>query len=225
MKNLIFLLFLGCTLPAFAQKLPFQFDAKGLLVLSDADMVASAYADGKLKTEQGVDDQLSIIKWGVNLEDFNLKTLAIPNSVTNWVNGLALANDGKTAFVIDTRGSLPRSVQQVKDVFTDLPAGKTLYAIDISDLQNPNIRDKIEVGSTPLSVDVNPLNQTLLICGVEKGREIQLIEWQNGKFGKIHSFAQDHKITHANWHPSGKFIGITLEKTQQVQFYQVDKKL
>ncbi|MCU0449701.1 MAG: hypothetical protein MUC97_07615, partial [Bernardetiaceae bacterium] len=80
---------------------PFRFDAKALLVLSDADMVASAYADGQLRTEPGVDDQLTVVNWQPGAP--TLRQLPVPNSVTNWVNGLAISPDGQTAFVVDTR--------------------------------------------------------------------------------------------------------------------------
>ncbi|MCU0451759.1 MAG: lactonase family protein, partial [Bernardetiaceae bacterium] len=151
-----------------------------------------------------------------------LRQLPVPNSVTNWVNGLAISPDGQTAFVVDTRGGLPRTVQQVKDVFADLPAGGQLYAIDIRDLANPKLVGQVAVGSTPVSVSVNPVNQTLLICGMEKGKEIVLVDWKNGKFGPVRTYPQAGKTTHANWHPSGKFFGLTLEETKQVVFYQVE---
>jgi DNA-binding beta-propeller fold protein YncE len=206
-----------------AQKLPFKFDAKALLTLSDADMVASAYGDGKLQTEKGVEDAFTVIKIGQNIADFQSKSLEVPNSVTNWVNGLAISTDNKTAFVVDTRGGLPRKVQQVKNVFEELPPGKTLYAIDISDLSKPKVIAKTQVGATPLSVDVNRLYGSLLICGSEKGKEIIVVEWQNGKFGKQTTFAQAGKVTHANWHPSGKYFGVTLENTKQIQFFSFEK--
>jgi DNA-binding beta-propeller fold protein YncE len=221
MKYLIFSLLILSSELASAQKLPFNFEARGILTLSDADMLASAYADGKLGTEIGIQDQLSLIQWNKKLE--SIQTLEIPNSVTNWVNALDISADGKTAFVVDTRGSLPRSVQQVQNVFTDLPPANNLYAIDIQDLNKPKMIAKIEVGISPLSVSVNPKDATLLICSAEKGKEIVLVEWKNGNFGQKKTFAQDHKISHANWHPSGNYLGITLENTQQIAFFSYEK--
>lgn len=224
-KFSISILFLFISVLTYGQKLPFNFNAKGILALSDADMVASAYADGKLNSEAGINDMFSTITVGDNIQDIKVKNIHVPNSVTNWVNGMTISKDQKTAFVIDTRGSLPSKVQQVKNVFEDLPSGNTLYAIDISDLTNPKIVSKIAVGSTPLSVDVNPLNETILIACAEKGKELVLIEWKNKKFGKLntHSFkgATEQKVTHANWHPSGKYLGITLENIKSVQFFKV----
>lgn len=225
-----YLMLLGaCLLTCFAnaQKLPFTFNAKGLLVLSDADMVASAYIDGKLQTEPGIHDQLTLIAWGDEVSALQLNSIEVSNSVTNWVNALDIANDGNFAFVVDTRGALPRDIQQVSNVAEDLPMGKTLYAIDIRDLRRPKIIDSILVNEYPLSVDVNPVTGQLLIVGKEKGKEIVLVDWTNQGFGEIISpkvNVDQNGITHGSWHPSGTYFGITLEPSMQIAFFKLESQ-
>ena len=224
MKKIITLIFTVATVQLIAQKIPFNFEAKGMVVLSDADMVSSAYLDGNLKTENGVLDALTVVKWDSLAQNLRVRSLNVPNSVTNWVDGMDVSMDSKVAFVIDTRGSLPRSIDKIKSVRGELPKGNMLYAIDISDLENPFLLDRIKVGEEPLSVDVNPVTGELLIINNDEGNDINLIQWNGNKFGALQSFAFDsgnYNVTHANWHPSGKYFGATLEpKANKVAFFE-----
>ncbi|MEM6319363.1 MAG: hypothetical protein AAF960_16950 [Bacteroidota bacterium] len=223
MKNfLLGLLGLFC-LPLAAQRLPFNFDAKAIITLSDADMVSSAYIDGHLKTEPGVTDALTVIRWDSLVTQIDVQSLEVPNSVTNWVDGMDISNDGKVAFVIDTKKSLPRSIQQVSNVSEGLPDGNILYAIDIANLSQPKLIAHIQVGNNPLSVDVNPKNGHLLVINRENNNEINIIPWQNNQFGLIEILAlndPENVITHGNWHPNGQDFAVTIEPAMAVQFYR-----
>ncbi|MEO0338910.1 MAG: hypothetical protein AAF242_06825 [Bacteroidota bacterium] len=226
MKQLsVTILFFFCLNMTFSQKLPFHFDAKGLVVLSDADMVASAYIDGQLKTEQGVTDALSAIRMDSILDQINISTLEVPNSVTNWVNGMDISNDGRYAFVVDTKGSLPRSVQKVGNVFEDLPTGNRLFAIDLSDITHPKQVAQLNIPQTPLSVDVHPVSGDLLIVCGEKGKEVLIVKWNDGQFEEMKVYDMgmpDNVITHGSWHPEQAIFGLTLEKSQEVAFFEVN---
>ncbi|BFP40730.1 lactonase family protein [Flavobacteriaceae bacterium GF1] len=209
-----------------AQKLPFDFTAKKLLVLSDADMVSSAYIDGHLKTESGVADALTVINWGDSVAKIEDQRLHIPNSVTNWVDGMDIALDKKVAFVIDTKKSLPRSIQNVENVFTDLPDGSAVYAVAISDTEAPKLLDSIKVPGNPLAISVNPKTGNLLVICREKGKEINLIDWQGDSFGAIHTQSLEvgeNAATHGSWHPDGKHFAVTLEPASEIQFYSLGK--
>ncbi|MEM9836272.1 MAG: hypothetical protein AAF828_07205, partial [Bacteroidota bacterium] len=204
------------------QVLPFSFDAKGIVVLSDADMVASAYIDGALRTEVGVHDALTVIEWGKTVPAIRAHTLEVPNSVTNWVDGLDISIDGKVAFVVDTKGSLPRSIQQVSNVQTDLPLGNTLYAIDVADPANPKLLDRIGFGKELISVDVNPVSGALLVVNREAGKEVAFVSWEDGRFGEVKLHAVTHRdrvVTHGSWHPNGQYFGLSMEPQAEIAFY------
>ena len=222
---LLFLLTYSSTFFLHAQSLPFNFSAKGILTLSDADMAASAYIDGDLKTVSTEFDQFSAIKWHNASNDLVVKSLHIPNSVTNLPKGLEVSPDGKTAFVASTRGSLPRSIQQVKNVLTDLPALTKLYAVDISDLNNPRLLDSIDVGRIPLSVDMRTNGDMLAIVTEQANNEVVLIEWKNNHFAAVSKypsgFSGKARITDCEWDPTGKFLAATLEETNQVVLYYI----
>lgn len=207
-----------------AQRLPFNFDARALLVLSDADMAASAYVDGILHTEPGVYDALTAIQIDSLAPQWTLQKLPVPNSVTNWPKGMALSLDHKTAFVVDTRGGLPRNVQQTKDLFHELPPGKYVRAIDISDPERLREIAHIQVPELPLAVDVHPQTGQLLVVSRSPGKEIALIDWTGNSFGQIsvHDLALGTQVTtYGQWHPSGNYFSVTIESLQQVAFYRL----
>ena len=223
--NLLFLLAFFTHSTSFAQKLPFNFSAKGILALSDADMAASAYIDGDLKGDANEVDQFSAIKWQNSASDFVVKSLNIPNSVTNLPKGLEISHDGKTAFVASTRGSLPRNIPQVKNVLTDLPALSKIYAVDISDLSNPRLLDSIDVGRIPLSIDMRTNGDMLAIVTELANNEIVLVEWKNNRFASVNKypsgFTGKARVTDCEWDPTGKYLAVTLEETNQVALYYI----
>ncbi len=223
--SLFFLLAYSSAISLYAQRLPFNFSAKGILTLSDADMAASAYVDGDLKTNSYEFDQFSAIKWHNTANDILVKSLNIPNSVTNLPKGLEISPDGKTAFVVSPRGSLPRTIQQVKNILTDFPPLSKLYAVDISDLNNPRLLDSIDVGQIPLSVDMRTNGDMLAIVTEQANNEVVLVEWKNNRFASVNKypsgFSGKSRITDCEWDPTGKFLAATLEETNQIVLYYI----
>ncbi|MEY4902956.1 MAG: hypothetical protein RLZZ292_771 [Bacteroidota bacterium] len=212
--------------PILAQKLPFSFNAKGLVVLSDADMAASAFVDGKLKTERGVNDALTTISWGKNTTDIRATALVVSNSATSWAKPLDFSKDGKMAFVVENRKALDRGKEKVKNVKTDFPAGNMLYAININDLNKPKTASGISVGNSPMSISIHPNGDMLAVAVTEKDNEIALVDFKKGSLGRVHSFShkvveKDVRVTDITWHPSGKFLAVTLEPISKVAFYEV----
>jgi hypothetical protein len=222
---LFIILFFFTSSSIFTQRLPFNFTAKGILCLSDADMVASAYIDGNLKTDPTEFDTFSAIKWQNSASDISVKSLNVPNSVTNLPKGLEVSPDGRTAFVASTRGSLPRSMQQVKNILTDLPALTKIYAIDISDLNKPRLLDSIDVGRIPLSIDMRTNGDMLAIVTEQANNEVALVEWKNNRFASVNKYPSGFygksRISDCEWDPTGKYLAVTLEETSQVALYYI----
>ncbi|MEM1338641.1 MAG: hypothetical protein AAF634_06960 [Bacteroidota bacterium] len=226
MKKITLLIVSGLLLNAVkAQQLPFNFTAEKLLVLSDADMVPSAYIDGRLKTENGVEDAFSVIQWGDTVSKIVTQELHIPNSVTNWVDGMDISLDKKVAFVIDTKRALPRSIRKVENVFTDLPNGSEVFAIAISGTAAPRVLDRIRVPENPLAISVHPKTGNLLVICREQHKEINLIGWNGSAFGEVLTKSlntEKNTATHGIWHPGGKHFAVTLEPSSEIQFYRVE---
>jgi hypothetical protein len=124
------------------------FDAKRLLVASDADMAATAYVDGVLDRIQGTQDALSLI----TLADLSTPVSAsAANSVAAWPGTLDVSPDGNAAYVVETFGSVPANVDTIESTHTGFLPGHLLTTIDISGAA-PRVVRTDDVGTNPTSV-------------------------------------------------------------------------
>jgi len=207
---------------------PGYFDFKGrfLAVVSDVDILASAYIDNQLGERQpDMVDTLSIIPLNQGVEGLSTITLPVGNSVMAWPNNLALTPDGNFAFVTETFGSAPKGAK----LLSEIPQGRRLTVINLSNPKQPRIVDQLDLGNRPMAVAVHPDGNLLAVSLNEPGRQIALIPFVNGKLGKPtfhnHPSIDDPKVLtpHLEWHPSGRFLGVTLPDVNQAVFYEVDR--
>ena len=102
------------------------------LAISDADMPASAYVDGKLivgSCHGEEKDTLTVIKLPLTISgtpdrDVEMSELDLPNSVIGSPFALAVSPDGGVAYVLETFGEAPEGVESVANVFDDFPRDK-----------------------------------------------------------------------------------------------------
>lgn len=214
------LLLLFCFLFGQSQQ-NFSFDGKALITLTDADMVATALSDGQLKKQEAIKDQLHIINLVPNSTELPIKQTEVPNTVLTWPSSLELSKDGKVAFVAETRQSPMEGIQKVENVKKAFPEGRNIYAVD---LEKPSIITVVDVGILPNAIQMSHSGKTLAVVTEQYTEEIVLIEWDNGVFGNIQAYPsgkQDIRATNISWHPSDKFIAVTLEEAGQVAFYKI----
>ncbi|WP_435355563.1 WD40 repeat domain-containing protein [Emticicia sp. SJ17W-69] len=225
MKKLLFsILFIG-NFTAFSQKL--SFDAKAVIAISDADMAASAYIDGKLLKEKGSKDALSVIKFPIEKYSEEIKTISVSNSVLNWTKGMVLSKNNHIAYVVETRGTQADNVTEFKNLHTDFPLGGFISVVDISDLSQPKVLYKFPTGKNPIAVDISPDGEYLIICSEEEEKELQVLELDStGKPIRIINKPKDFptgRITDVSWHPNNNFIAFTLEDSKEVGLIKVTR--
>lgn len=73
-----------------------RFAGRYLLAISDADMVASAYVDGKLNHSPDAKDTLTVISLPTSGQNPTIAQLNVSNSVASWPNVIAVSSDGKS---------------------------------------------------------------------------------------------------------------------------------
>jgi hypothetical protein len=207
---------------AFSQKLPFQFEAKGFVTFTDADMAASALVDGNLKTNTSEKDAFSFIKWSNFLKESKTNSTHIPNSATSLTGVCKFTSNNQVAFIAPSRGSAP-----TKNNLTDLPAITKLYAWDMTDMTNPKLLDSMDLGRPILSVDMRRSGDLLAIITEQPLNEVALVEWKNNKFGSAEKnssgFTGKAKAVDCAWDSTGKYLALTLEETKQVALYYIRK--
>lgn len=204
---------------------PVQFIGKNLLVTSDADMVATAYADGKLDQVEGIEDALTVLDLPLNQNKPAVAAIEASNSVMNWPQTVTVSPDGTKAYVIETRGQVPNNIQKFDDVWADMPKGELLTIVDISIPSQLKVLKKIAIAKSPNSVSISPDGRFLAIDNKEKGKELVIVELENGLPQNSRYFAIDNDSSEVgvvraiSWHPSGRYLALNLED-RSIAFYK-----
>ncbi|MGD1941973.1 MAG: lactonase family protein [Leptolyngbyaceae cyanobacterium] len=203
------------------------FAGRALLVASDADMVATAYADAQLDRVPGIVDTLSVIPLPLAAENPQVAEVPVSNSVMSWPQVIAVAPDGQRAYVVEVRSPPPAGVQALDDI-DDMPAGQTLTVLDLSDPAQPRRLEEIAVGRNPEHISISPDGRFLAVNLEEPGRELLIIELlADGRLGQrtyleIAEGPQDEPGNRAVvWHPSGQFLAMTQGSDRDVAFYAI----
>lgn len=207
---------------AFAQKPAVEFNARGIVALSDADMAASTFIDGKLMKETGTRDLVTGIGLPLSDRTQEIGATVVPNSVVGLSKGIAITSDGRTAFVIESRTTVPDSVKNIKSP-NDFPAGSKIYVLDLGNPSKPSVKFGAPIGKLPTAIDI--LQNQLIIVGSEPDKEIQMIEVDGtGRPTRVLNTPLKMPNVRASdvaWHPGGEFIAVLLDETKSVQLFKV----
>ena len=210
MKNLLPLVFLVVSITSFSQNL--EFEARGIIAVSDADQAASALVDGKLYKEKGVKDAFASVKLPLGISYDEVKTVVVSNSVFNRAKSLIISPVYQLAYVLESRTMVADNVNELRNLQEDLPSGGFITVIDIADIARPKVLYKFPTGKNPTSIDISPKGDYLVLCAEEEGKELQVLELDSG--GKpvriIHKpqGLPTGKITDVSWHPNDNYIAI-----------------
>jgi len=202
-----------------------QFNGRALLIASDADMVATAYADAKLDRVAGIQDTLTVIDLPLNQKRPQVNTLQVSNSVMSWPQIIATSPDGTKAYIVEVRSPPADGIQEF-DSIDKMPEGRKLTVVDISNPTKPQMIESVDVGRNPEHISISPDGRFLAVNICDKERELLVIQLQaDGKLGKrfyfpISGIDIDTDNQTVVWHPSGNFLAIN-QNGGQVGFYQI----
>ncbi len=206
---------------AFAQKPAVEFNARGILSLSDADMVPSALIDGKLMKETGTRDLLTSIPLPLNDRSLEVGATVVSNCMTGASKMMAISSDGRLGFVIENRTTVPDSVKTIKSP-NDLPAGAKMFVIDLGNSAKAAVKFGAPIGKLPTAIDM--LQNQLIIVGSEPDKEIQFIEVDGtGRPTRILNTPLKMPGVRASdvaWHPGGEFIAVLLDESKSVVIFK-----
>ena len=218
---------------ALKSPVPFDFKGKMLISVSDADMVASAYSDGKLGTPDG-SDALSIIKLDKPIRDLKAEEIGVSNSVTGPAISVAVTPNGRYAIVIETRGSLPKGKSDVR--LKDLEVGKMITVIDLINPDKPTISQKIdgiEGFKNPQAVSINAKGNLVAISfNPEKPANqspLVIYKFDEGKLSNpttpvIPEWNLPDKLIVAEFHPTENLLCLLNLTKATVSFVTVEQK-
>lgn len=217
---------IAMTLTAMAQEPAKYADFQGAAIasISDGDMKASAYIGGQLGPDPQP-DALTITRISSDLTTLESVSIPVSNSVAGPPTAIALTPDQTTAFVTESFGARPAG----GETFRDLPVGAKLTAIDISDRAAPKVIGSIDLGKRPEGVSVHP-GGDLVVATLHPvdGRQLAFVPFANGAMGEVQyvtvpGVEKSERITHAEWHPSGNFLALTLVNSAEIMFVRVTR--
>ncbi len=209
--------------PAFSQSSPITFNARSLVVLSDADLSASSYVDGKLLRDATSKDRLTTVKFPL-VRGEAAQSVLVPNSAINTSKSIAVPPTGGLAFVIESTTSPAESVKELKDVITESPVGQRVYVVDIVNPLAPKVKFPFSIGNNPLAIDI--FKNELIISTAEVGKKLGFLETDNdGKPTRLLYLPIDtdstQNLADVSWHPSGDYVAATLAPSGELVVYKI----
>ncbi len=194
-----------------------------IVTISDMDMEATSFVTDNLASGRAdAADQLTISELPLSETSTEYAQLPVSNSVVGPPTALAVSPDGRTAFVVASRAPAPAGATRTDQ----LADGETLTAIDLTMPLAPRVADEIFVGPRPLSVDVHPAGDLVLVArDSDDRRQLMIVGFDGSTFGvplwgpMLGLDDDGARPSCAMWHPSGRFFGVTLPRRNQVVFY------
>ncbi len=196
------------------------------LAISDADMIAGAYANGELNKVPGIEDELVLFDDKENTSS-STEPLHISNSVISWPAILEWNPKYQFAYIAETRAVHKGEAQKMKNVFTDFPVGKKITVVDYSNPTTPKVVQEKQIGENIQGVSINA-SGTLLVSGsTEKGKELVVMGLKDGLVQDVQSFTHEGisakdtgngGIRTIEFHPTKNIIAVNLNNTDLVFF-------
>jgi hypothetical protein len=225
---------LSVAVPAAATELPdfaSRIAAGTIAVISDGDFLAQSYATGRLPpAEAGHRDLLTVISLGSGKPA--MAHIEVSNSVTAAPEILQLTRDGRTAFVIERLGQRPPGAQTVRD----LPPGRRLFAVDLSDKTTPRIAAAAEIEVFPEALSISPDGARIaVVSNTSEASFVQIVPYRDGRFGEVIRFNLAElgiagaaprprggvTAPNVHWHPSGRFLAVNINSQNRIAFFEV----
>ncbi len=194
----------------FSTKLSAQapdFEAKGVVYFQDSDFNADTYSTQKI-TKTGV-DLMGVFTFPLRYsESQSPSEQSISNSAVENHRMVAFRSDRKVAYVLETRGTLPKGAQEVG--LSDLPGGGYVSVVRTNDLHALKPDYRFPVAENPTSVNLAPSDRYLAVSSANTGNEIQIFELDDlGKPVRLlpQVLHLDGGAVHdLIWHPSQEYI-------------------
>ena len=215
---------------ALAQPRPsvpwFDFKGRFLVTVSDADMLPSAYIDGKLGPVDGA-DALSVVR--LDRPDRALRATEIPvsNSVTGPPASVAVTPDGRYAVVIEVRGPRPA---KANPMLSDLASGRTISVVDLGDPDRPRVVQRLQGLERPSSVSINFDGSLVAVSyeaeGAGKTTPLTIYRLSNGKLSNpitpaVSDWKPGESISDVEWHPRENTLALLNVNRPSISFVRV----
>ncbi len=205
-----------------------DFEGRYIVSVSDADMLASAYVNGRLGQKEG-QDSLSVIALNDDPGSWTAVETPASNSVAGPPAALDITPDGRYAFVIETWTQRPDG--GADHVFADLRHGTLLNVFDLIDPASPKLLQTVETLERPDAVRVSSDGRFVAVManlnGAGRVTPIAIYPFENGALGSPETpqipgvDPSLGRFIDVDWHPSEPVMAIIDERQNTVRFLRV----
>jgi hypothetical protein len=214
------------------------FSAGGLLALSDADTRAQAYVDDEIGPAVRDRDTLAVIRSGVGSAP-DLRAAEVSNSVWGVPNAsIGVTPDGDYAFVPEVRRQRD---SDDRSFMNDLTFTTRVSVVDLRGERPRVVQVADSGGFAAYGLSVSPSGDYVAVSnwaapgeesGIPEGggRQISIMPFRHGRLGRPQLFGMND-ITGPNvfpntiaWHPSGRYLAVTIGLRDLVAFYRVTER-
>jgi hypothetical protein len=202
-----------------------------IAAISDGEFFGHTYGTGRLTPRAaGFRDVLTVIS--IAGGRVSRSELPVSNSVTAAPEILQLTPDGRTAFVVERLGER----REDGDTIRDLPPGRRLFAVDLSDKAAPKIVATAGIEAFPEALSISPDGTRIaVVSNTPDASFVQIVSYRKGAFGEVMRFdlaglgitGTDQgprggvTTTNVHWHPSGRFLAVNINSQDSVAFFEV----
>ncbi|NVJ85772.1 MAG: hypothetical protein HWE15_05660 [Algoriphagus sp.] len=203
-----------------------NFKARALIVLSDADMIASSYEDGVLNKNFQIEDSLTVLSF--NHPNSTKSQISLSNSVIGWPSVFSYSPKTQLGYFAETKGSNHQTKIKMQRVWDALPDGGRLFVVDLSNIENPRVVQQEKLGNNVFSVSVNSTGTVLASSVIQSEKtQILLSQLEDGKIVKTFLadtsiFNNFKRITSLYFHPSKDILAVNLDNTS-IGFYRITR--
>lgn len=204
-----------------------NFKGRFLLAASDTDMLPSGYIDQRLGSMAGK-DQLSVIQLDQPAGTMTTSALEVSNSVIGPPSSIALTPDAHYAVVIETRGQRPPNRSDA--LLSDLPTGKKITVVDLTDLLHPKVIQTFDGFDDPSSVSINAGGTLAAVVYKQAGKEkhplLAFYRIEHGKLSEpivpdIPGPDGGDALVSAEFHPQKNILGLVYAQHPRLALVQV----
>ena len=209
---------------------PLPFEGRALVVLSDADMLASAYVDGLLGPREG-EDMLSVIPLGRHPRDLRAHQVAVSNSVAGPPAAVAVTPDKHFAITVETFGRRPHE-SDTDQRFGALKHGHIITVIDISEPSKPRVVQRVDGLERPNSISINAAGDLIAIAydpnGAGTKTPLALYRFAGGRLAQmpatptIPGWSAGDVLAHAEFHPHENMLALLNQSRDEMSFVRVE---
>lgn len=153
------------------------------------------------------------------------------NSALGPPGAMAITPDGKRAYVVEAFTPAGRTREGLASEQGTILPGESLTPIDLTDISAPRALAPVPIGLSPQGVDVHPAGQYVAVSSSEPGQQIILLTVGDEATRPLAwpllgvNLDQPVAVGTIAWHPTGRYLAVTLPEIDQVVLFEFAKDL